>query len=118
MLRNMEIAWYFMQQNFTFHLAAFFVFKLLTSSGENNLITSVSFGLFQCIRDTFFLSILIQCMFMQSSFDIDIVDSGHINDIEAQNRAWHFWESDINIQVELKLSIFLDDTINWYALTN
>ena len=41
-------------------------------------------------------------MLMQSAFDVNIMNTGHVNHIQTQDGAWSRWESDVYIEIELQ----------------
>ena len=72
-----------MQDYFTFQLAAFLVTDLLLGSREYHILRTVTLLLLYLISHILAFAVLVECMLMQTTFNVHIVHTGYINHVEA-----------------------------------
>ena len=97
-----------MQENFTLKLTSLFVLELLAGRGEYHILIALTFGLSQSIRHTLPLAVSVQGVFVQAAFNVNIMNSSHVDDIQTEDRAWALGEGDVDVQRELHNQKSLD----------
>lgn len=115
---DMEIAWNFVNEDEPAKFTTFLIVKSLDSFIEYLLrlplpslglqevllsdILSINFGvsaILDVLNHTNLVSVLVEAVLVELSFDVDEVHASHVHYVETQNLAGTFWKG--NIQVDM-----------------
>lgn len=58
-------------------------------------------------------AIFVQRVLVNSAIEIDHVHTSHVDDVQAENGAWHSWERNVDVQVKLSGIKLAKALTNW-----
>ena len=99
---QVEVPWHLVHSHLPFDLASFLVLKLLLRRAKDHVLIAFDGLLTQGVRDTLDLTFTVEGVLVQAALVVNLVHAGHINDIESENGAGSLWQSQVDVQEELK----------------
>ena len=75
---------------------------MLLRRAKDHILIALNGLLAQGVRDTLDLTFTVEGVLVQAALVVDLVYAGHINDVQGENGAGSLWQSQVDVQEELK----------------